>query len=102
MPWPLYKLTLPVDAGALDAKQDAQVDGGPARVSLATVTAILVARETLDAVQNTLPPHATLPRLTGRVDTADRRRGGPVQALVVRRDTRTWQTEHNRGMQSFS
>lgn len=62
-----------MDAGALDAEQDAQVDGGPVRVGLATVTAILIARETLYTMQDGLPPDTAFPRLAGRVHTADGR-----------------------------
>lgn len=58
-------VALPVDPGALDAQQDAQVDGGPAGVSLAAVTALLVSRQTLDALQDGFPSDAALPRLTG-------------------------------------
>ncbi len=79
----MFFWTLPVDAGALDTQQDAQVDGGPARVSLAAVTALLVPRQTLDPLQDGLPPHAALPRLTGRINTAGGRRSGSVQMLNV-------------------
>lgn len=75
---------LPVDAGAFDAEQDAQVDGGPARVSLAAVAAMLVARQTLDALQDGLPSDAALPRLAGRIDAAGGRRSCSVQMLHVK------------------
>lgn len=70
-----------MDARALDAQQDAQVDGGPARVSLAAVTALLVSRQTLDPLQDGLPSDAALPRFTGRVDAAGGRGGCPVETL---------------------
>lgn len=54
-----------MDAGALDAQQDAQVDGGPARVGLTAVAALLVPRQALDALQDCLTPGAALPRLAG-------------------------------------
>lgn len=74
-------VSLPVDAGALDAQQDAEVDGGPARVGLAAVAALLVARQTLDPLQDGLPSDAALPRLAGRVDAAGGRRSRSVQML---------------------
>lgn len=70
-----------MDAGALDAQQDAQVDGGPARVGLAAVAALLVARQTLDPLQDGLPSDAAFPRLAGRVDAAGGRRSRSVQTL---------------------
>lgn len=73
-----FPATLPVDPGALDAQQDAQVDGGPAGVGLATVAALLIPRQTLDALQDGFPSDAALPRLAGRVDAAGGRRGCPV------------------------
>lgn len=76
-------------AGALDAQQDAQVDGGPARLSLAAVAALLVAGETLDALQDALPSDAALPRLAGRVDAAGGRGGCPVEALEAHTHTHT-------------
>lgn len=45
---------LPVDAGALDAESDAQVDAGPTWVRLATVTAAGVARNGQDLLQGAL------------------------------------------------
>lgn len=56
---------VPVDAGALNAEQDAEVDAGPAGVGHAAVTAALVPREGLDPVQDALPSHAALPWLAG-------------------------------------
>lgn len=72
---------LPVNAGALDAEQDAQIDAGPARVGLPTVTALLVSRQTQDTLQNALAPAAALSGLVCWVDTADGGRSGPVQTL---------------------
>lgn len=72
-----------MDAGTFDAEQDAQVDGGPAGVGLAAVAALLVSRETLDALQDGLPSDAAFPRLTGRIDAAGGRRGCSVQMLHV-------------------
>lgn len=72
---------VPVYSGALDAQQDAQVDGGPAGVGLAAVAALLVARETLDALQDGVAAHAALSRLAGRVDAAGGRRRRSVQVL---------------------
>lgn len=72
---------LPVNAGALDAEQDAQIDAGPARLSLPTVTALLVSRQTQDTLQNALAPAAALSGLVCWVDTADGGRSGPVQTL---------------------
>ncbi len=72
---------LPVNAGALDAEQDAQIDAGPARVGLPTVTALLVSRQTQDTLQNALAPAAALSGLVCRVYTADGGRSGPVQTL---------------------
>lgn len=74
---------MPVDAGALDAEQDAQVDGGPAGVGLAAVAALLVPRQTLDTLQDGVAPNAALPRLTRRIDTAGGRRTSSVQMLNV-------------------
>lgn len=54
-----------MDAGALDAQQDAKVDGGPARVGLAAVAALLVPRQTLDPLQDGLAPGAAVPWLAG-------------------------------------
>lgn len=70
-----------MDAGAFDTQQDAQVDGGPAGVGLTTVAALLVPRQTLDALQDGLPAHAALPGLTGRVDAAGGWRRCSVQML---------------------
>ena len=70
-----------MDAGALDAQQDAQVDGGPAGVRLAAVAALLVAGQQLDPLQDALPADAALPRLAGRIDAAGGRRGRSVQVL---------------------
>ncbi len=70
---------LPVNAGALDAEQDAQIDAGPARVGLPTVTALLVSRQTQDTLQNALAP--ALSGLICWVYTADGGRSGPVQTL---------------------
>lgn len=70
-----------MDAGALDAQQDAQVDGGPAGVRLAAVAAMLVAWQQLDPLQDALPADAALPRLAGRIDAAGGRRGRSVQVL---------------------
>lgn len=75
-------------SGALDAQQDAQVDGGPAGVGLAAVAALLVPRQTLDALQDGFAAHAALSRLAGRVDAAGGRRGCSVQVLRVE-DTQT-------------
>lgn len=79
----MFFQTLPVDAGALDAEQDAQVDWGPAGVGLAAVTALLVPRQTLDALQDGFPSDAALPRLTGRINAAGGRRGCSVQMLHI-------------------
>lgn len=73
----------PVDAGALDAQQDAQVDGGPARVALTTVAALFVPWQALDALQDGLTPGAALPRLAGWIDAAGGRRGSSVQMLKL-------------------
>lgn len=40
----MNKVCLPVNAGALDAQDDSQVDGGPARLLLPAVTAHVVPR----------------------------------------------------------
>lgn len=72
---------LPVDAGALDAQQDAQVDWGPARVGLTAVAALLVPRQTLDPLQDGLAPGTALPWLTGWIDAACGWRGCSVQVL---------------------
>lgn len=79
---------VPVYPGALDAQQDAQVDGGPAGIGLAAVAALLVPRQTLDALQDGFAAHAALSRLAGRVDAAGGRRGRSVQVLRVK-DTQT-------------
>lgn len=76
-----FSWTVPVDARALDTQQDAQVDGGPARVGLPAVAAVLVPRLALDPLQDGLPSHAALPRLAGRIDTAGGGRGRSVQML---------------------
>lgn len=79
---------VPVYSGALDAQQDAQVDGGPAGIGLAAVAALLVPRQTLDALQDGFAAHTALSRLAGRVDAAGGRRGRSVQVLHVK-DTQT-------------
>lgn len=76
-----------MDAGAFDTQQDAQVDGSPAGVGLTTVAALLVPRQTLDALQDGLPTHAALPGLTGKVDAAGGRRRLSVQMLKKQRNT---------------
>lgn len=90
---PLNKLsctvTLPVDPWALDAEQHSQVDGGPARGQLTTVTAQLVAWQALHPLEeafstspNTpISPLPPLSGLAGRVDAAGGGRGCPVQTL---------------------
>lgn len=70
-----------MNAGALDAQQNAEVDAGPARVGLTAVAADLVSRQRLDALQDALSPDNTLPRLAGRVDAARGGRRRPVQTL---------------------
>lgn len=87
-PTTTQNVSLPVDAGALDAQQYAEVDGGPARVGLAAVAALLVARQTLDPLQDGLPSDAALPRLAGRVDAAGGWRSRSVQMLNMN-DTQT-------------
>lgn len=49
-----------MNAGALDAEQDTQIDAGPAGVDLPTVTALLVSRQTQDTLQNALAPPTAL------------------------------------------
>lgn len=70
-----------MDARALDTQQDAQVDGGPAGVGLAAVTALLVPRQTLDPLQDGFTSGAALSRLAGRINTARGWRGCSVQML---------------------
>lgn len=73
--------TSPVDPWALDAQKDAKVDGGPARVGLPAVAALLVSRHALDPLQDVLSSGTALARLAGRIDAADGRGGCPVQML---------------------
>lgn len=73
-----------MDAGAFDTQQDAQVDGGPAGVGLAAVAALLVPRQTLDALQDGFHSDAALPRLAGRIDAAGGRRRRSVEMLDVK------------------
>lgn len=72
-----------MDARALDTQQDAKVDGGPARVGLAAVTALLVPRQTLDPLQDGLTSGAALSRLAGRINTACGWRRCSVQMLNI-------------------
>ena len=76
-----WRVCKPVDAGALDAEEDAQVDGGPAGVGLAAVAAMLVSRKSLDALQNGVAADAALPCLTGRINAAGGGRSRSVQVL---------------------
>lgn len=59
----VVRVCVPVDARALDAEEDAQVDGGPAGVGLAAVAAPLVSRKSLDTLQDGVASDAALPRL---------------------------------------
>lgn len=59
-----------MDARALDAQQDAQVDAGPAGIWLTTVTALVVPRDALDPLQDGLPFHVALPRVGSRINAA--------------------------------
>ena len=77
---------VPVDAGALDAQQDSQVDGGPAGFRVAAVAALAVAGQTLDPLQDGLSAQQAVPRLAGRVDAAGGRGGGPLQTLRRQRE----------------
>lgn len=72
-----------MDAGALDAEEDAQVDGGPARVGLAAVAALLVSRQSLETLQDGVAADAALPRLAG-IDAAGGGRSRSVQMLHVK------------------
>lgn len=63
----------PVDARALDAERDAQVDAGPARVRLSTVTAAEVPRDGQDFLESGFPFERALLRLPAGVQAAGRR-----------------------------
>lgn len=72
---------VPVDTGALDAQQNAQVDTGPARIRLTAVTALVVPRDALHSLQDGLSLHTAIPGVGGRIDAASRGGRSPVQSL---------------------
>ena len=75
-----------MDAGALDAQRDAQVDAGPAGVRLAAVTAAGVAGDGQHLLQGALPLQGLLLGLAPRVQ-APRGRGRPPVQLLERGGT---------------
>ena len=70
-----------MDARALYAEGDAQVDTGPAGVRLPTVTAAGVARDGEDPLQGALPLQGLLLGLAARVQAPGGRGRPPVQLL---------------------
>lgn len=73
--------TVPVDTGALNAQQNAQVDTGPARIRLTTVTALVIPRDALHSLQDGLSLPTAIPGVGGRIDAASRGGCSPVQSL---------------------
>jgi len=76
-----YYRAVPVDARALYAEGDAQVDAGPAGVRLPAVTAAGVARDGQDPLEGTLPLQGLLLGLAARVQAPRGRGRPPVQLL---------------------
>jgi len=61
---------VPVDTGALNAQENAQVDTGPARIRLTTVAALVVPRDALHSLQDGLSLHTALPGVGSRINAA--------------------------------
>lgn len=78
---PVY-FFLPVNAGALYTQSDAQIDAGPARVWLTTVTAAGVAWDDQNLLQGTLSLQQPLLLLPTRVQTPRGCGRFPVQLLA--------------------
>lgn len=65
-----HTYAVPVDTGALNAQQNAQVDTGPARIRLTTVTALVIPSDALHSLQDGLSFHTALPGVGSRINAA--------------------------------
>lgn len=83
-----HRHTVPVDTRALNAQQNAQVDTGPARIRLTTVTALVIPGYALHSLQDGLSFHTALPGVGSRINAASRWGSSPVQSLQGKKGSR--------------